>query len=54
MKKSLFKELVNQGVGELYYRSEITVNNNFFGLTADEMVDKITTSVMNNLNASVG
>lgn len=54
MQQSLFKELVNQGVGELYYRSEITVNNNFFGLTADEMVDKITTSVMNNLNTSVG
>ena len=45
MNQTLFEELVNQGVGELYYRTEVTVNNNFFGLTVDEMVTQITEQV---------
>ena len=38
MNQTLFEQLVNQGVGELYYRTELNIANNFFGLTVDEMV----------------
>jgi TP901 family phage tail tape measure protein len=43
MNQSLFQTLVNQGVGELYYRSEISIQNNFFGMTPEEAVDEIAT-----------
>jgi hypothetical protein len=43
MNQSLFQSLVNQGVGELYYRSEISIQNNFFGMTPEEAVDEIAT-----------
>ncbi len=49
MDQTLFNQLVNQGVGELYYRSEVNLNNNFFGLTVDEMVQQVTSQVQENL-----
>ena len=45
MNQTLFEQLVNQGVGELYYRTELNIANNFFGLTIDEMVTQVTTQV---------
>jgi hypothetical protein len=49
MNQTLFEQLVNQGVGELYYRTELNIANNFFGLTVDEMVAQVTTQVQENL-----
>lgn len=49
MNQTLFEQLVNQGVGELYYRTELNIANNFFGLTVDEMVQQVTTQVQENL-----
>lgn len=54
MSQTLFEQLVNQGVGELYYRNEVTLNNNFFGLTVDEMVSKVTDQVLANIQAVNG
>ena len=54
MNQTLFDQLVNQGVGELYYRTELNIANNFFGLTVDEMVTQITTQVQENLVAITG
>ena len=45
MNQTLFDQLVNQGVGELYYRTELNIANNFFGLTVDEMVNQVTNQV---------
>ena len=45
MNQTLFEQLVNQGVGELYYRTELNIANNFFGLTVDEMVTQVTAEV---------
>lgn len=49
MNQTLFEQLVNQGVGELYYRTELNIANNFFGLTVDEMVDQVTVQVQERL-----
>jgi TP901 family phage tail tape measure protein len=54
MNQTLFDQLVNQGVGELYYRTELNIANNFFGLTIDEMVTQITNQVQENLVAITG
>lgn len=54
MNQTLFEQLVNQGVGELYYRTELNIANNFFGLTVDEMVDQVTVQVQENLVAITG
>ena len=54
MNQTLFDQLVNQGVGELYYRTEVNVNNNFFGLTPEEMVQTISTQVEERIIARAG
>lgn len=54
MNQTLFDQLVNQGVGELYYRTELNIANNFFGLTVAEMVTQITNQVEENLIAITG
>ena len=54
MNQTLFEQLVNQGVGELYYRTEVNINNNFFGLTVDEMVTQITAQVTENVSSISG
>ena len=54
MSQTLFDQMVNQGVGELYYRSEINVNNNFFGMTVDEVVDQVETEIMSRITARTG
>jgi len=54
MNQTLFDQLVNQGVGELYYRTEVNVNNNFFGLTPEEMVQTISTQVEERIVARAG
>ena len=54
MNQTLFDQLVNQGVGELYYRTEVNVNNQFFGLTTDEMVNQISTQVEERIVARAG
>ena len=54
MNQTLFEQLVNQGVGELYYRTELNIANNFFGLTVDEMVTQVTTQVQENLVSITG
>ena len=54
MNQTLFEQLVNQGVGELYYRTEVNVNNNFYGLTVDEIVQQITVQVEEAVVARAG
>ena len=54
MNQTLFEQLVNQGVGELYYRTEVNINNNFFGLTVDEMVAQITEQVTEQVEVIAG
>ena len=54
MNQTLFDQLVNQGVGELYYRTEVNVNNQFFGLTPEEMVNTISTQVEERIVARAG
>ncbi len=54
MNQTLFEQLVNQGVGELYYRTEVNINNNFFGLTVDEMVAQITQQVTEQVEVIAG
>jgi len=54
MNQTLFEQLVNQGVGELYYRTEVNVNNNFYGLTVDEIVQQITVQVEEAVIARAG
>lgn len=54
MNQTLFEQLVNQGVGELYYRTELNIANNFFGMTVDEVVEEITTQVQSNIEAITG
>jgi TP901 family phage tail tape measure protein len=54
MNQTLFEQLVNQGVGELYYRTEVNINNNFFGLTVDEMVAQITQDVKEQVEVIAG
>tara|TARA_R100000541_G_scaffold1884_3_gene6903 strand:- start:7402 stop:10233 length:2832 start_codon:yes stop_codon:yes gene_type:complete len=54
MNQTLFDQLVNQGVGELYYRTEVNVNNQFFGLTTDEMVNQISSQVEERIVARAG
>tara|TARA_R110001592_G_scaffold16685_2_gene70875 strand:- start:12721 stop:15555 length:2835 start_codon:yes stop_codon:yes gene_type:complete len=54
MNQTLFDQLVNQGVGELYYRTEVNVNNQFFGLTVNEMVNEISTQIEERVIARAG
>lgn len=54
MSQTLFDQMVNQGVGELYYRSEINVNNNFFGMTVDEVVDQVESQIVSRITARTG
>jgi TP901 family phage tail tape measure protein len=54
MSQTLFDQLVNQGVGELYYRNEVSVNNNFYGLTLDEVVDKVSNQIEARITARMG
>jgi len=54
MNQTLFDQLVNQGVGELYYRTEVNVNNQFYGLTVNEMVDEISTQIEERVIARAG
>lgn len=54
MNQTLFDQLVNQGVGELYYRTEVNVNNQFFGLTTDEMVTQVTAQIEERVMARAG
>ena len=54
MNQTLFEQLVNQGVGELFFRTEVNINNNFFGLTVDEMVAQITAQVTENVETIAG
>ena len=54
MNQTLFDQLVNQGVGELYYRTEVNVNNQFYGLTVNEMVDEISIQIEERVIARAG
>ena len=54
MNQTLFEQLVNQGVGELYYRTEVNVNNNFFGMTVDEVVSEVAGQIEERVISRVG
>ena len=49
MSGDMMKQVVNKGVENLYQNVELLMTNNFFGLTIDEAIDKVTDGVTRQL-----
>jgi TP901 family phage tail tape measure protein len=54
MNQALFNDLVNQGVGELYYQTDINMTNNWYGMTTEEMVNEISDQIEEKLQLRIG
>ena len=49
MSGDMMKQVVNTGVENLYQNVELLMTNNFFGLTIDEAIDKVSNGVLRTL-----
>lgn len=51
---ALYRQITQGGVENLLHKTEILQTNNFYGLTADEMVEKVTVGVLNEIELRAG
>ena len=51
---ALYKQITQGGVENLLHKTEILQTNNFYGYTVDEMVEKVTVGVLNEIQNRTG